>query len=71
VNGSALQGLAGQLYIEDLKPNGEQTVPDGWFSIVAQFSAGEPMLFAEDQDHIKPEEFSAVMRTLARKATFK
>jgi CubicO group peptidase (beta-lactamase class C family) len=117
----------GQLYVEDLKLNGEQTVPADWFSMVenpqadfqepgfdeagnmqegysvqfwipndynqefmaagafgqylwidrkqgtmvAQFSVGEPILFADEQDRIKPDEFAAVMRTLARKETFR
>ena len=117
----------GQLYVEDLKLNGEQSVPDDWFSmvenpqgdfqetsfdeagnqregysvqfwiphdydqefiaagafgqylwidrrqgtVVAQFSVGEPMLFTDGEDHITPQEFAAVMRTLARKETFR
>ena len=116
----------GQLYIEDLMLNGEQTVPADWFSmvenpqsdfqepgvdeasnmregysvqfwlphnydqefmaagafgqylwidrkqgtVVAQFSVGEPVLFTEEEDHITPKEFAAVMRALARKETF-
>jgi CubicO group peptidase (beta-lactamase class C family) len=117
----------GQLYVEDLKLNGEQSVPDDWFSIVenpqgdfqepsfdeagnqregysvqfwipldydqqfmaagafgqylwidrrqgtvvAQFSVGEPVLFADEDDHITPKEFAAVMRVLANKETFR
>jgi hypothetical protein len=40
-------------------------------TMVAQFSVGEPILFADEQDRIKPDEFAAVMRTLARKETFR
>ena len=117
----------GQLYVEDLKLNGEKTVPENWFSLVeqpqgdfqepsfdaagnmregyslqfwiphnykqefiaagafgqylwvdrrqgsviAQFSLGEPMLFADPEDRISPEEFAALMRTLANRETFR
>jgi CubicO group peptidase (beta-lactamase class C family) len=117
----------GQLYVEDLILNGEQTVPADWFSmvenpqgdfqepsfdeagrmregysaqfwlphdydqefmaagafgqylwidrrqgtVVAQFSVGEPTLFTDGEDHITPKEFATVMRTLARKETFR
>jgi CubicO group peptidase (beta-lactamase class C family) len=40
-------------------------------TVVAQFSVGEPTLFTDGEDHITPEEFAAVMRTLARKETFR
>ena len=117
----------GQLYVEDLILNGEQTVPTDWFSmvekpqgdfqepgpdeagnmregysvqfwiphdydqefmaagafgqylwidrrqgtVIAQFSVGEPMLFTDGQDHITPQEFAAIMRTLAKQGTFR
>lgn len=116
----------GQLYIDSLILNGEQTVDDDWFSmvenpqapfqepgldetgemqrgysvqfwiphdydqefiaagafgqylwidrkqgtVVAQFSTGQPMLFTQGQSAATPEEFAAVMRTLANPETF-
>jgi CHASE1-domain containing sensor protein len=40
-------------------------------TVVAQFSVGEPTLFTDGEDHITPKEFATVMRTLARKETFR
>ncbi len=116
----------GQLYVENLVMEGEQTVHDHWFelveqpqapfqeprmneagepqrgysmqfwiphnydqefiaagafgqylwidrsqgTVVAQFSTGQPMLFTRGESGAGPEEFAAVMRTLASRDTF-
>ena len=39
-------------------------------TVVAQFSTGQPMLFTQGETGASPEEFAAVMRTLASRETF-
>ena len=39
-------------------------------TVVAQFSTGQPMFFTRGESGASPEEFAAVMRTLARRETF-